>query len=47
MQKSIGGSVYDQAVRDGLDMDERIPVVDLSGMVDKAQTANVKTLTDY
>lgn len=25
----------------------KIPVVDLSGMVDKAQTANVKTLTDY
>jgi len=41
MLKSIGGSVFDQAVRDGLDMDERIPIVDLSGMVDKAGMSRI------
>lgn len=42
-----GGDVYDQAVRDGLNMDERVPVVDLSGVADGAKTANVKTLTEH
>lgn len=42
-----GGDVYDQAVRAGLNMDERVPVVDLSGMADRARTANVKTLTEH
>lgn len=41
------GDVYDQAVRDGLNMDERVPVVDLSGVADGAKTANVKTLTEH
>ncbi|MCI6260441.1 MAG: hypothetical protein MR616_04730, partial [Pyramidobacter sp.] len=42
-----GGNVYDQAVRAGLDMDERVPVVDLSGVADRAKTVNVKTLTEH
>ena len=41
------GDVYDQAVRDGLNMAERVPVVDLSGVADRAKTANVKALTEY
>lgn len=33
-----GGNVYDQAVRAGLNMDERVPVVDLSGVADRAKS---------
>lgn len=39
-----GGNVYDQAVRAGLDMDERVPVVDLSGVADRAKGMNWRGL---
>lgn len=39
-----GGDVYDQAVRDGLNMDERVPVVDLSGVADRAKSMDWRGL---
>lgn len=38
------GDVYDQAVRDGLNMAERVPVVDLSGVADRAKGMNWRGL---
>ena len=38
------GDVYDQAVRDGLNMAERVPVVDLSGVADRSKGMNWRGL---